>query len=1288
MQGLYRSHYDETLLINSDDAPGGVIVLYADGSREIIHVNHYVLDVFECASPEEFLDLTHGSFLHLLRDEGEAIAEGFWSATGQHEGFDHGYYRLRTKSGRLITIIMYQKPSGTTKNGRPVNYVFLTEVLPEAMVDWLTGLPSMTYFHDLARAGAKTILATGWRPATVAIDVMGMKSFNARYGRDVGDQLLRLLGELLSKRFGSQACSRFAEDHFYAFASENKVEGYVTALFGDLQMSGFEGVPPLRVGAYACDPDDDIVRVGFDRAKAACDLDRKTWQSHLTWFTDEMRIAYRLRNHVVESLDQAIAEGWIRPYYQAVVRSATGDVCNEEALARWIDPQYGPLVPDQFIPDLEDAGQLYKLDLHIVDCVVADMQRKREQGIPIVPVSINFSLRDLVQLNLTKELVRRIDAAGLPRNLLRIELTESVASSDPAFLRAQIYEMHQAGFEVWMDDFGSGYSSLNTLQEFDFDLIKLDMGFLRSAKVERSHVILAGVVQAAATLGVGTLTEGVETEEQAEFLAGIGCDMLQGYFYAKPSTLDDVIRMASVEGGMRRESFDEASYWNSVSLQSFTNLAERKEVNADWVPLSELPAGIVENRRGHWSIIRANGLYIDFLESTGAIKDLKDTYSDLCILPLPSNSFDSELYSAAKKSRRSGRWERIFGRLEYGTGYQFYVRHVSSSQDADAYMVSATPTMLGSGLGLYGDIPVAYAIFRVLYNDDATEVVDATYVYANNLYCDWGGFPQDSIVGKSFLEAIPGASRVWFSYCYRAAKLGEQVHDIVYSTETGHWLSFNISPCLVEDCCVYAFTLADTERLERAEMQMGLDTSELIIRMAGDLNAQTDYDDAMNGLLEEMSKVIHPERLYIFERGDLTSDNTFEWCAEGVEPQIQTLQGVDNSEFDTWERLLENNPVVIIPDVEELRDSDERMYWQLSRQGITHLLAVPFYSGNQLLGYLGADNYMLEEDLDSVRLLQSVASFVSARIVNQRLMKELERVGRYDDLTGLLNRRGVDLAIAAYLKAREGEPFALTLMDVDDFKTFNEEYSHAAGDAVMRFLAHRVQEVFPAEAIVGRNGGDEFLVLLPGKAARHMGDYLARFMGDDGILSFEFEGTSCPLAVSAGYVCYPEQADSLRSVYTKADAALYAVKISEKPGWRCYDPAMEVKVRSQTGFSPRDILENMPGGILVHRPGDDEVLLVNDELASLFECEDTKDFMAYTGGHFGGVAHPEDRELAQSHLFAQSRLESMRVGQKDYVEFRILTKWGHMRRIANTGRLVKVPGVGEVFYELVVAVGE
>jgi hypothetical protein len=546
-----------------------------------------------------------------------------------------------------------------------------------------------------------------------------------------------------------------------------------------------------------------------------------------------------------------------------------------------------------------------------------------------------------------------------------------------------------------LDDFGSGYSSLNILQRYEFDVVKLDMEFLRGSEKDwhKARSIVAGIVRTAKRLGLRSLAEGVETEEQAAFLEGIGCDMLQGYLFSSPNPLDVICQRFHNGVGLPRETRDEEPYWNEVCCISLTDFSEYDDGQGiEGISISEFPAGVFERRRGEWYVVRNNRSFGEFMARTGI---LGDGHSGLRVNRV-ERELDDVFHAACTRCDASGDWELIAGRIEYGSGFQFYIKPLSSSAEADAYIIVGVPTMLGTALGSFGDVPVGYAVFRVVLNEAGDEVVDAEYVYANDLYRNWGGFNNIELAGKSFLETAPNASKMWFPYCYRAAILGEQVHDTVYSPEAGHWMNFHLAPSPVEGCCVYAFSIADDEHFEREKMRTSLDTSDLIIRIADTLNREPDYDVAMNRLLETMSEIIHPERLYVFEYGETCVNNTFEWCAEGVEPQIDTLQDLDFAEFVTWENLLSRDPVVVIPDVEEFKETDPRMYWQLSRQGITHLLATPFYDGDRLLGYLGADNYMLEEDLDSIRVLQTVASFIGTRIVIRRLTEKVERLTEHE----------------------------------------------------------------------------------------------------------------------------------------------------------------------------------------------------------------------------------------------------------------------------------------------------
>jgi diguanylate cyclase (GGDEF)-like protein len=1171
----------------------------------------------------------------------------------------------------------------------------------------------MERFHALARQAQETH-DVGGRLTAVALDLMGMKSYNVQHGRAEGDQLLRMLADALRRTFGELRCSRYAEDHFYAFCSEEGVELRLANLFDDYTGGNKRHIPPLRVGLYACEADDDVVEVGFDRAKIACDLDRATWHSHYTWFTDDMRAQARLQAYLLGSLRQAVRERWVRPYYQCIVRSSTEDVCAEEALARWVDPVYGPLSPAQFVPVLEEAGLIRTLDLHIVDCVLEDFRTKRAAGTPIVPVSVNISLRDLDEVDIADEIIRRVDAAGESHDLICVEFTESVATLDLERLVRQIAKLHEAGFKVWMDDFGSGYSSLNLLQNLDFDLIKLDMGFLQSIESPKAQVIVSGVIQAAKLLGVATLTEGVEKPEHAGILADMGCGMLQGYYYSHPRSLEDVMERASW-GARPREPMVERSYWDTISM---IDLADPEGMGVFWDLDSQdaqsFPAAVYERRHGWWLQLRANEAYRDTLRDMGDARPLGDVSGRVAAFV-----GDANFNRAVQACRASGHWERITNRGLYGSRYQFAVRPLAEVGDGgpEAYLVAGMPTMLGSALGAYGDVPLAYAVLRATYDKEGT-VLGTEFVYANQRYCAWTGTSLYQLTGRPFFPAIDETGRTWLSWCRQVLLQKETVHDIVFSPEVGHWISAYLAPSSIEGFFVYAFALADDERQERVKILSELNTSDLVIEMTKILNRSESFEESMQTLLEAMSQVVHPERIYIFERGETTSSNTFEWCAPGVEPMIDTLQDLDNSEFATWERLMANDDVVLIPNVEQFRDIDPQMYWQLTRQGITHLLAVPFYLDGKLQGYLGADNYELAEDVDTTRLLQTVASFIGARIVNYRLIREMEAASAHDALTGVLNRRGIDLAIAEELKAHPEACFALALMDVDDFKTLNDAHGHDVGDEALRMLAQEVSRSFPAPAIVGRNGGDEFLVFLAGPDAgsaleRQVQAFMRRSLacrlhGQEHAFSVSLGMAVCP-GLSCGQDADPargaqgvspseahdisagdqpdegrqERVQCLQTAYTQADEALYVTKLSGKAGWRRYSPDMSAENRSQLAFSPRDIANNMPGALVMHLAGaDGHVIHANEEAIRLFGCQSFQELMDHVNGTYRGMIHPDDYRRVESDLMSQK--VPGEAGSTSVTRFRIQTKSGETRTVSDTGRLVEFEDFGKVCFELLV----
>lgn len=278
-----------------------------------------------------------------------------------------------------------------------------------------------------------------------------------------------------------------------------------------------------------------------DRAKMACDVDRHSYMSFYNIFDKNLLEKERTRSFVFLNIGDALKNHEIEVYYQPQVDARTGKLCGAEGLARWDSPKAGFMMPGKFIPVLEAANLTYKLDIYIIRQIARDFRKCIEEGTPIVPVSFNFSRTDFETCNPYEELQKAVKEYNLEPKMFRVEITESTLMSDPAKIKEQMTLFRKAGYEVLMDDFGSAYSSLATLRDFDFDEIKIDMGFMRNFS-DKSKKIIRPMIMLAQSLDVHTLTEGVETAEQLSFLQQAGCERIQGYYFSKPIPYSEFVQ--------------------------------------------------------------------------------------------------------------------------------------------------------------------------------------------------------------------------------------------------------------------------------------------------------------------------------------------------------------------------------------------------------------------------------------------------------------------------------------------------------------------------------------------------------------------------------------------------------------------------------------------------------------------------------------------------------------------------------------------------------------------------
>lgn len=401
-------------------------------------------------------------------------------------------------------------------------------------IDAATGLLSKEAFFDEAAAylrhsGARDV-------SIVCFDVDHFKLFNDLHGLDCGDELLRYLGRALALRFSpdeAQPLARLAADTFALCATGIRPE-CVERILVDISSECPNGIDAIvRAGVYRIEDPASPVSIMCDRAVIALRTVKGSYFDRVALYDPGMREALVLEREVVAGIESALREDRIELFLQPKCNIRTGKIVGAEALARWRHPERGIVAPGEFIPLIERNGLVRSLDLRVWEKTAAWIRGLIDEGVQPVPVSVNVSRADIYLVDVAAELHALVERYGIDPSLIEVEITESAYSERPDRIVAAFDALAERGFTVLMDDFGSGYSSLNMLKDINVDVLKIDMRFL-DRDDRRSKDIMESVIRMARWLDLPVIAEGVETREQVNFLLDVGCSYAQGYYYARP----------------------------------------------------------------------------------------------------------------------------------------------------------------------------------------------------------------------------------------------------------------------------------------------------------------------------------------------------------------------------------------------------------------------------------------------------------------------------------------------------------------------------------------------------------------------------------------------------------------------------------------------------------------------------------------------------------------------------------------------------------------------------------
>ena len=810
------------------------------------------------------------------------------------------------------------------------------------LFDGLTGLPNMAHFTDLAKIGRASMVGRKEPFCVLSFDFLGMKSFNLKYGLKEGDALLKEFAGLLSHTFSPLCCARFGEDHFYAFGMTKDIEATLSRLFEETKKINHGNSLPVKVGIYRCKDNEDNALDAFDKAKFACDSDRLTYASHFIYFTDEMDRSIEMRDYALSHLDEALEKNWIKAFYQPIFRSVNGLVCNEEALARWEDPIRGIIAPKDFIPYLEEGHLLYKVDIRMIELIIQGFDEKRKAGVPLVPVSLNISRFDFEQADMVEEVSKALKKAGYPPSLVVIEITEAVAGHDQEFIKRQIKRFHDAGFKVWMDDFGAGYSSLNVLSDLEFDLVKIDMKFMRSFQTNgKVAPLLSSIIQMAQSLGIDTLCEGVETREQLIFLQNQGCDKIQGFYYEKPVPLERILKRISK---WARENSLDAPYYEKVGMASLESPDGFDESQG-------ARAGVLEYQEGKCYFLRGTASYRAFLEKGGMVNFSSFTKTRMPFAKAPLPSF----INAAEKAIASGNPVTIPFLQKGMPAYRITIREIARkgvSAPCYALLVVLEPSSeeFLAEETLFPTLTVRFV------NDRKGNPVDLLFADCNQKHEEFCGSKKDKIIGSTLMGYYPNASRHWISLCLEAKAKGKEISGEVYSKEVGKNLIYSVEPLPEKDTFFFRFFEIESDEILNAESRREAGADALLFKAAKILS-KDHSPKGMARFLEELSHGLEC-RFAIYKAAFGSCNLMLHSPALGKAPSFYFYP----------ERMPLFEEQIAAKGYYDSSESTEKP----SFSSCSRFLSAPIVSGGKVSGYLVCLDYRLDlKEETAVSLLES-----------------------------------------------------------------------------------------------------------------------------------------------------------------------------------------------------------------------------------------------------------------------------------------------------------------------------
>jgi len=830
----------------------------------------------------------------------------------------------------------------------------------------------------------------------------------------------------------------------------------------------------------------------------------------------------KLERFISENFEEALARGHIQPFYQPVIRTISRQLCSFEALARWVDPRRGIIPPDRFIPILEQSQVIHRLDACIIRQVCATIRARLEAGEVPIPVSVNLSRLDFTLCDIFAVVDGIVTQYQIPHDFLYIEITESVMAEQEDQMRAIVDRFHAAGYQIWMDDFGSAYSSLNVLKDYEFDEIKLDMRFLSSFNL-RSRRILTAVIQMAKEIDIHTLAEGVETQEQLRYLRNIGCEKVQGFYFGRPQPWDDALSHlrdigVGIESPQDRKYYDDIGRVNFLSAVPFMTKAERDALKTAR-QLNSIPLAVAEGRRDSFSILFYNTAFEQTAESTGLVSHIF-TQEQLRV-PQPYSLLPRRLLDLMESTRTGEEGRMVF--ISNGEYYELQAKCIAQTKDAYSVLFRMSNLSKASRAverdQLDDDIRQIYTLFeRITLVDVAADAITPLYVATR----------ENLLSGSTGLEALAN----------------EYAERLIFpeDRETYRWLM---------DFSTIEEKLRDAGRTNISRYLRTL------VRHGQYAWKQYIVLRIQPGVYLELIRAVHSDLLRFLKNHHLAHQASMEEPIDAPEVLWRNLIHSDIARVfwkDRERRFLGASKGFLdyygFTSADEIVGrTDEDLGWhvhpdsymndelQVIHEGITtHNIPGRCMSNGENRDIIASKAPLYDRNGEVQGL---IGCFMDRDLININDMRGKE-TKRRDLLTGLLNSRGISEEAHTFQ-----DEYNLRNMDfvrmhvaIDDFNSINRQYGFDFGDKAIAALGRALKKAFGLTCAVGRYTGHQFVVLHQIHSREEAGQLRARIKQVASHIQ-RIDGIALTLYLSVGYCVYSECED-LEAQAQKAEVRLLA----------------------------------------------------------------------------------------------------------------------------------------------------